>query len=130
MVLFGFDLFGALCASFILILFPLDLESFQPYFLHFQSLFLFLLLLESLLCADWPTLHYPIDLLHCFMFFSFGFLSACPDWVISIILSTKSLIRSSALFILLVSAFNSVCVSGNEFSNFSQLLIFSSSFLK
>ena len=53
------------------------------------------------------------------------------DWVISIILSSKSLILSSALFILLFSAFNSVSVSENKFYNFSWfLLIFSSSFLK
>ena len=54
----------------------------------------------------------------------------CPDWMISSILSSKSLIHYSALFILLFRAINSACVSANEFSNFSWLLIFSSSFLK
>ena len=55
----------------------------------------------------------------------------CSDWVISIILSSKSPIHSSVLFILLFSAFNSACNTENEFSNFSWLLlIFSSSFLK
>ena len=67
--------------------------------------------------------------LYCFHVFSW-FSVYCPDWVISIILSSKSLICSSALFILLFSAFSSVCISANEFSNFSWfLLIFSGSFL-
>ena len=43
--------------------------------------------------------------------------------MISIILSSKSLIHSSALFILLLNAFNSGFVSANEFSNFSWLLV-------
>ena len=38
-------------------------------------LFIFLLLLESLLYIDWPALYYPIAFLYCFKF-SFGFLSA------------------------------------------------------
>ena len=63
-------------------------------------------------------------------FFSW-FSVCCPDWVISIHLSSKSLIRFSALFLLLSIAISSVCVSANEFSNFSMfLLIFSSSCLK
>jgi len=77
--LIGFNLFGALCASGNFISVPLDLEIFQPSFLqtYFYSSFLFLLLMESLLCVDWPTLYYPIDLLYCFhIIFSFGFLSA------------------------------------------------------
>ena len=32
----------------------------------FSIPFSFLLLLETLLCMDWPTLYYPIDLLYCF----------------------------------------------------------------
>ena len=65
-------------------------------------------------------------LLSCF----FIWLSVCcPDWVMSIILSSRLLIRSSALFILLFRAFNSACISASEFYNFSWLLlIFSSSF--
>ena len=47
-----------------------------------------------------------------------------------IILSYRSLIHSSALFILLFSSFNSVCVSASEFYIFSRLLIFSGSFVK
>ena len=55
--------------------------------------------------------------------FFFIWLSVCcPDWVISIILSSRSLIRSSALFILLFIAFRSAFVSVNEFSNFSWFL--------
>ena len=55
----------------------------------------------------------------------------CPGWVISIILSSKSLIHSSALFILLFNAFNSACNSANGFYIFSKLFhIIYSSFLK
>ena len=51
--------------------------------------------------------------------------------MISIILSSTSLIHSSALFILVFTAFSSVYISANEFSSFSWLLlIFSSSFLR
>ena len=51
--------------------------------------------------------------------------------MISIILSSTSLIRSSALFILVFIALSSVCISASEFSSFSWLLlIFSSSFLR
>ena len=51
--------------------------------------------------------------------------------MISINLSSKSLIRSSALFILLFIVFSSVFISADEFSSFSWLLfIFSSSFLQ
>ena len=42
----------------------------------------------------------------------------CFDWIISIILSSRSLILSSALFILLFIAFSSAFMSANEFSNF------------
>ena len=53
----------------------------------------------------------------------------CPYWVIAIILSFRSIVRSFALFILLSIAFSSASVSPNEFSNFSWFLfIVSSSF--
>ena len=85
--------------------------------------------MEFLLCIDWPALYYAVGLLYCF--FLIWFSVCCPDWVISIILSSTSLIHSSALFILVFIAFSSVCISTNEFSSFSWLLlIFSSSFLK
>ena len=72
--------------------------------------------------------HRSCVLLLCFFIWFYVY---CPDWVISIILSSKSLIHSSALFILLFIAFSSVSNSANEFSSFSYfLLIFSSSFLK
>ena len=51
--------------------------------------------------------------------------------MISIILSSKLLIHSSELLILLFSAFSLVYVFANEFSSFSMFpLVFSSSFLK
>ena len=53
------------------------------------------------------------------------------DWVVSIILSSRSLILSSVFFILLFILMSSVFISANEFSNFSWLLlIISSSFLQ
>ena len=64
-------------------------------------------------------------------FFFIWFSVSCPDWVISIILSSKSFTHFSILFILLFNAFNSAFVCANEFSNFSWLfLIVYSSFLK
>ena len=66
-----------------------------------------------------PQWELPINLFYCFHVFFIWFSICRPDWVISIILSSKSLIHSSALFILLLSVFNSACVSANEFSNFS-----------
>ena len=72
--------------------------------------------------------HRSLTLLSCFFIWFSDF---CPDWVISTILSSKSLIHSSALLILLFGAFSSICVSANEYSNSSMfLLTFSSSFLK
>ena len=54
----------------------------------------------------------------------------CPDWVISIFLSSRSLI-CSALFFLLFTAFSPALVSANEFYSFSWFLfIVSSSFLE
>ena len=78
----------------------------------------FLLLLVYLLCIVWPTLYYPIDLLYWFHVFFFWFSVYCHDWVISIILSSKSIICPSASLILLFSAFNSTCISAYEFSVF------------
>lgn len=48
---------------------------------------------------------------------------SCSDWMISIILSSRSLTHSSALFILLFIAFSSAFILANEFSNFSWLLL-------
>ena len=54
----------------------------------------------------------------------------CPDWVISIFLSSRSLI-CSALFFLLFTAFSPALVSANEFYSFLWFLfIVSSSFLE
>ena len=51
--------------------------------------------------------------------------------MISIILSSTSLIRCSALFILVFIVLSSVCISAKEFASLSWLLlIFSSSFLR
>ena len=98
--------------------------------MYFQSAFLFLLPLESILCINLPALYYPIGLIF-LSFFSIWFSVCCPDWVISIILSSKSLIHSSALFILLFIALSSVCISANEFYSFSWLLLICShSFLR
>ena len=52
--------------------------------------------------------------LYCFHFF-FWLSICCSDWMISINLSFRSLIHSSALFILLFTAFSSAFVSVNEF---------------
>ena len=61
---------------------------------------------------DWHALYYPIGLLHCSLVFYFYFLIClsvcCLHWVITISLSSKSLILSSVLFILLLIAFSSV----------------------
>ena len=76
--------------------------------------------------------YYPTDLLYCFHFF-FHLVFCLLSWldIISIILSSRSLILSSALFILLFNAFNSAIVFVSEFYNFSHfLLIVSSPFLK
>ena len=75
--LFGFNLFGPLCAYFILISVSFRFAKFSAIISsNIVSIpFLFLHLLGSLLCIDWPTLYFPIDLLYCFHVFSFGFLS-------------------------------------------------------
>ena len=107
--LFGFNLFGDLCASCILRSVSLDLESFQAIIssIYFYFPFLFF--------SFWNPYYQQIGLLYIiphisyivFIFFFIWLSVCCPDWVISIILSSKLLIRSSALFILLFNAFNS-----------------------
>ena len=88
-----FILFGTLCASCMWISVSFRFGKFSFWFP-----FLFLLLLESLLCIDCPTLSYPIGLRCCsHFFFPFVFLSAVLiGW------SCRSLICSSAL--------NSLCL--------------------
>ena len=104
---------GPLCflylyTCFLLYIWKLFSHNFFKYILNPLSLFF----LESLLCIDWHALYYPIDGSYCFLFFFFIWFSLCsPDLVISILLSSKSLICSSALFFLLVNAFNSAFVS-------------------
>ena len=68
---------------------------------------------------------YIIPQISCIAFglFFIWFFVCDPDWVISIILSSKSLIHYSALFILLFNAFDSAFVCAKEFSNFSWLLL-------
>ena len=82
--------------------------------------------MHSLACFN-----YSIGLLYFFYyFFKCVFFVCCSIWVIYIILSFRSFILSSALFILLLFAFSSAFLSANEFYNFSWLLlIVSSSFL-
>ena len=65
-----------------------------------------------------------------FFFFLIWFSVCCPNWVIFITLSSKSLICSSSLFILLFNVFSSVFISANDFPNYFCLLIVSISFLK
>ena len=47
----------------------------------------------------------------------------CPDGVISIILSSRSLIHYSALFIMLLIGFSSAFISANEYSNRSWFFV-------
>ena len=128
MGLFGFNLFGAVCAScldicFLKIWIIFSHEFFKYIFNPFPPL-----QLKSLLCIDWHTFCYPIDLLLLCVFF-FWLSVYCPDWVLSIILSFKTLTHFSALFTVPFNALNSAFVSADEFSNFSwPFLIFSSSF--
>ena len=96
-------------------------------FKFFQSPFLFLILLESLLCIGWPALYYPIDISFMCFHLVFCLLSLLCDFHYSIFQLTYLFfcVIHSAL-----QAFNSAYVSANKFSNFSMfLLIFSSSFL-
>ena len=65
--------------------------------------------------------HRPLRLISCLLIW---FCVCCLVCMISIILSSISLFHSSVLFLLLLFAFSSVCISDTNF------LIFSSSFLK
>lgn len=123
--LFGFIFFGAFCASCSgHLLLSLVWEDFS----HKFSSGMFSVLFSS---SQFPIM----CRLACFtlscgspyialIFFHLGFF-CCSNWVISIILSSRS---SSALFILLFIAFSSAFISSNEFSNFSGLFTASSSF--
>ena len=133
MSLFAFNLFGALCAACILISvcfrfgkFPSIISSnvFSiPFPFSFPSGIPIMCRLAYFILS-----HRSLILLSCFLIW----FSVCsPDWVISVILFSMSLIHCSALFILLFIALSSVCIFANEFSSFSWLLlIFSSSFLR
>ena len=80
-----------------------------------------LLFLEPLLCIGCHALHYPIDLACCFHFF-LHLSVCCSDRVISIILSSRALIHSSASFNLLFIAFRLVFILAIELSNFDLFL--------
>ena len=70
--LFGCNLFGALCACCTLISVSFRFGKFLAIISsNFQCFFL--LLLEFLLCVDWPALCYPIGLLYCFHVFHLVF---------------------------------------------------------
>ena len=104
----------------------LDLGSFQLYFLKYivLSSFLFLLLLKPWL--TWFILsHKPHMLLYLFIFFNLSFIY-CSNWMISIILFSRSLM-CSALFSLLFIAFNSEFILEIELSNFGWFLFIASS---
>ena len=91
---------------------------------------LFLLLLEFLLRKDWPTFYYTVSLIW-LSSFSIWFSFCSPVWLIAIVLSSTSLIHSSALFILVLTALSSICISANEFFGFAWLLLmFSHSILR
>ena len=79
------------------------------------------------LCVDRHTLYYPTDLIYCFFFHTC--LSVChSDWMISIILFSRSLI-CSALFSLIFMVFNLSFISAVELLNFDWLLFTVSSSL-
>jgi len=80
-----------------------------------------LLFLEPLLCIGCHALHYPIDLACCFHFFPHLSVCCC-DCVISIILSSRAPIHSSASFSLLFIAFRLVFILAIELSNFDLFL--------
>ena len=93
----------------------LGLGNFQPKFrqIHFILPFLFLFLLGPLLSIGFHTLYYPIGLSIC-----------CSDWVISIILSSRS-----ALLYMLFIALSSTFILANKFSNFLFFFMVSNSLL-
>ena len=124
------QLFGTLCASCILISVSFRFGKFSdiissnifsiPFYFSFPS---GIPIMHRLAC--FMLSHRSVILFPCFFIW---FSVACPDWVISIILTSTSLIHSSALFILFFIAFSSVCISASEFSIFSWLLLKCSSF--
>ena len=125
--LFGFILFGILCASCIWI--SVSFFRFGKFsaIISPNTFSIPLLLLEYLLYIDWHALYYLTSLLYCFhsfFFFSIWLPICCFNWVISIILSFRSLILSSALFILLSIAFSSTFVLASELKIFSCLFMF------
>ena len=106
MGLFGFNLFGTLCASYILIsvFFRFGKYSDIIYSNILSIPFSFYSPSEIPIIHRVPhfmLFHRSLMLLSCF---SIWFSTYCLDWMISIIISSKSLIHSSALFILPFSA--------------------------
>ena len=129
MGLFGFNLFRAFCISYILISVSFRFGKFSAII----SSNIFSISFSFSSPSGISTMHrlaYFI-LSHrshiAFMFFQLVF-CLLSDCVISIILSSTSLIHSYALSILLFSAFNLVCISAHEFSNFYWFLLICSSF--
>ena len=97
--LLGFFLLGTLCDScirescirvfrFVKVLVIISLNRFLILFF----------LLEPLQCECWHFLCYTIDLVCCFVFIFICLSVCCSDWVISIILSSRSLMLSSMSF--------------------------------
>ena len=125
--LFGFSLFGALCTSCILIL------------VSFRSGMFSAIISSNIFSTPFSFSSFGIPIMHrlaCFIlyymslillsFFFNLFFVCCPDWVVCIILFSKSLIHFSPF-----NASISAWVSANEFSNFSWLILIApSSFLK
>ena len=96
--LLGFFLLGTLCDFYIRV--SVSLFRFVK-FLAIISLNRFLILfflLEPLQCECWHFLCGTIDLVCCFVFVFIYLSVCCSDWVISIILSSRSLILSSVSF--------------------------------
>ena len=107
MALFGFILFGTLCASCTWI--SVSFFRFGKFSAIISSntfLIPFSLSspLEPLLRLSCHALCCLIDLLSCFHFFFICLSVCCSDWVISIILLSRSLIHSFALFSLVFIA--------------------------
>ena len=84
-------------------------------FLNFP--FAFTLLLGFLLCIDWHALCYPIGLIYSLKNF------CGSDWVICIILPSRSLIHSYGLFSLLFVAFSLTFILENEFYNWLLFMV-------
>ena len=113
--LFGFNLFGALCASYILISVYFRFGMFSDIISSNVISIPFSFPSPSGIPIIHRLAHITLSHRSLFLFscFSIWFSVCCPDWVISNILSSKSLIHASALFLLLFSDFSSVCVSAN-----------------